>query len=439
MKRRIHIDRKMPDKAKISGYQNFDSLLHKHQSITKKPKYNGIKVLTGIILIAVVSFLVFDSIDAEENAIAPPFNHVDLAGELHFIDPNDASEVRLLSGTVISIEPSSIVFEDGSICNENVCIRVKEYLNPLHFFLSGIPMTYDSAGVEYTFESAGMIEMEAWSASKKVFLAEGKLAHVEMKATDSRSFNVYAFDSADNKWEFQSIDEVKVNDKEPMPSLIITEDDEVIGMYSEGFDTIACLEPEESIEVIQETAVVNWKLNAIEKREKLIAIEKERRGLQQKMLKEFKNKTPQPTLQRMQVRSDSMAAAYLVLKGDEREITRSFVASRFGIWNCDNPILGSYPDHLTVVFDHDGHEITPTSHLFLVDLNRNAIFKYYPGQNTISLDLNNDNVAWFVTKDGKLAIASLDSAAQAYNSSHPIEVEVLAKQAGIERLETLFD
>jgi len=38
-----------------------------------------------------------------------------------------------------------------------------------------------------------------------------------------------------------------------------------------------------------------------------------------------------------------------------------------------------------------------------------------------------------------LAIASLDSAAQAYNSSHPIEVEVLAKQAGIERLETLFD
>ena len=24
MKRRIHIDRKMPDKAKISGYQNFD-------------------------------------------------------------------------------------------------------------------------------------------------------------------------------------------------------------------------------------------------------------------------------------------------------------------------------------------------------------------------------------------------------------------------------
>lgn len=51
-----------------------------------------------------------------------------------------------------------------------VKITYREFADPIDFFVSGIPMEYDSAGRKYNFESSGMCEINAYKDDIAVLL-----------------------------------------------------------------------------------------------------------------------------------------------------------------------------------------------------------------------------------------------------------------------------
>ena len=89
----------------------------------------------------------------------------------------------------------------NTINSDNIEVKIREFYTPMDFFLSGIPMEYDSAGQKYTFESAGMFEIRAFSAGKTCSLATGKTISVELKTLSAdNSYNIYALNDKDAIW-----------------------------------------------------------------------------------------------------------------------------------------------------------------------------------------------------------------------------------------------
>ena len=58
-----------------------------------------LKIITGLLVIAVIAFLVVEAIDSEERAITPPLGVEYVPVEYQIIDPNEEATVNLISGT----------------------------------------------------------------------------------------------------------------------------------------------------------------------------------------------------------------------------------------------------------------------------------------------------------------------------------------------------
>lgn len=457
MKRQIHIDRNIPDKAAIERHKDFNGLIKKHQAITKKPRYNAIKIITGLLVIAVIAFLVVEAIDSEERAIAPPLGVEYVPVEYQIIDPNEEATVNLISGTKIYFPAKALQNSDGTICTDYVCIQVSEFRNPVDFFLSGIPMNYDSAGTSYTFESAGMIDIKAWTYNGKVSIAEGKSARVSMPSNNSDRFNIYQFDTVENKWNYESNDEVNewspdeaIANAEPtgMPSEVYSSDNVVISRYGEIPDSMSEAEALKAGYMVADTLYfddstaamgysterpkTDWKEEAKKKREKLAAIANERRAAQREMLKSYKARDK--AFKALLRKNDSLAIEYEKVADVHVKVVREFEIKAFGIWNCDNPISQEFPDYVLAAFQMDEKTVTPVHYYYFVDLSKNALFKYYLGVQSISCDLQTDNVLWYVHSENELAIVNKDEFKLAAKEQRPFRVQLYSIDDGLENL-----
>ena len=88
-------------------------------------------------------------------------------------------------------------------------LRYREFHDAVDFFVSGIPMTYDSAGVKYQFESAGMMEMLAYQNGRQINMAKGKSINVEMASNyKGTEYNLYKLDTLHNNWSCLGKDKV---------------------------------------------------------------------------------------------------------------------------------------------------------------------------------------------------------------------------------------
>jgi hypothetical protein len=93
-----------------------------------------------------------------------------------------------------------------------VVISYREFRDQADFFLSGIPMQYDSAGHTYQFESAGMMEISGSIDGKEVFLRKDKTVNVEFASKNSGSqFNLYKFDTLAGNWNYIGKDNVMLS------------------------------------------------------------------------------------------------------------------------------------------------------------------------------------------------------------------------------------
>src|ERR1017187_213247 len=97
-------------------------------------------------------------------------------------------------------QKNSFVDESGKLLNGEIELRYREFHDAFDFFVAGIPMTYDSAGVRYQFASAGMMEMQAYQNGKKVNMATGKSINIELASNyKGTEYNLYKLDRSEER------------------------------------------------------------------------------------------------------------------------------------------------------------------------------------------------------------------------------------------------
>jgi len=117
---------------------------------------------------------------------------------------NNERDTVLVSekGSRITIPAHSFEDANGNPVEKPVKMQFREFHNPAEIYLSGIPMSYDSAGVNYTFESAGMFQLYAYRDSEKLKLRPDKFVDIDLVSNDKETANFYQFDETAKHWSY---------------------------------------------------------------------------------------------------------------------------------------------------------------------------------------------------------------------------------------------
>lgn len=153
--------------------------------------------------------------------VDPPLSAADMPFLEYRINAEKADTIVYPSGSVICFPANSVVDDLGKPVKGIVNINYREFSDPLDFFVSGIPMLYDSAGIKYNFESSGMCEIKAFKDNKALFVNKHAKPVINF-ASGNKSLlhNVYFLDTANRKWEYTGKDivtELRKNDHSKQP------------------------------------------------------------------------------------------------------------------------------------------------------------------------------------------------------------------------------
>ncbi|MEP7168684.1 MAG: hypothetical protein ABI855_04885 [Bacteroidota bacterium] len=143
--------------------------------------------------------------------IIPPVAELTQQPFTQQVKTNRGAFIKYKSGTQIIIPPGAFVDKKGKQVTGDVDIAYKEYRNAYDFFISGIPMNYDSGGKTFQFESAGMMELTACLNNEAVYINPKKKIRVNL-ASDTREtdYNLYFFDPQKGNWVNKGKDAARV-------------------------------------------------------------------------------------------------------------------------------------------------------------------------------------------------------------------------------------
>ncbi len=135
-----------------------------------------------------------------ETKVVPPSKELIINYDTLFVNVKKGDTLFYKGLTQIIVPPNSIVDAKGNPV-ESTKILFREFQNQTDIMMSGIPMTYDSAGEEFLFESGGMFEIKTTNIEEKVntnIPIEVKLATKH----NQNGFNAYQLDEKTGKWSF---------------------------------------------------------------------------------------------------------------------------------------------------------------------------------------------------------------------------------------------
>jgi len=250
MKKKININRPEISSQEIAQRKNFDAVLKNNamhaapKTLLQKPWFlSGVVVAT----IAIVTTAVLltqhpkttapaaaaDSTSASDQkaldafykteeakpCIAPPIKGLNVPYTVFKVDAQKGGQLDFKTGSQLTVPKNAFTDANGNPVKGEVELRYREFHDAADFFVSGIPMTYDSAGLKYQFESAGMMEMLAYQNGKPVNMAPGKSIDVAMASGNSDpKFNLYKLDTVKNNWSCLGKDKVVAKAEKPAPS-----------------------------------------------------------------------------------------------------------------------------------------------------------------------------------------------------------------------------
>lgn len=146
-----------------------------------------------------------------EAFIKPPLSSANVPFTEYEVDAEKGDTIFHYTGSVLYFPPLAFKNEKGVIVKGKTTIRYREFSDPLDFFVSGIPMDYDSAGNKYQFESAGMCEITAVQDNKPLFVNEAASPVINMSATNPSNLqNLYFLDTVNRRWNFIGKDKMSV-------------------------------------------------------------------------------------------------------------------------------------------------------------------------------------------------------------------------------------
>ncbi|GIV32124.1 MAG: hypothetical protein KatS3mg030_426 [Saprospiraceae bacterium] len=227
----IRINPKRPSSEQIAKYKDFDHLLEAFQHT---PKINPLYKRTWFQLAASISavFLLaygymawngmqdYERLQAEYfnqlPYVNPPLPAVQPAFVSFKIKNEEGGRLVHSTGSSLDVPPSAFINSRGEVVHGEVVLKYRELHDFVDFFLAGIPMVYDSAGMLYTLESVGMIEVYAEQNGEQLHLAKDKHIGVELVSRVNTGpdmliptgYNVYKLDIEGRNWQYVDVDRI---------------------------------------------------------------------------------------------------------------------------------------------------------------------------------------------------------------------------------------
>lgn len=139
-----------------------------------------------------------------------PFKNVQKVNTTYKVGTENDTVLYYETGSKLVIPQNAFLDKDGQPIKGEVKLTYREFSDAFDVYIGGIPMQYDSAGVEQVFETAGMIEINAYSDRQQVFVNPDNKIMVEMNSNDpDPKFNVYSLDTTTGQWSYLSRGKVK--------------------------------------------------------------------------------------------------------------------------------------------------------------------------------------------------------------------------------------
>ncbi len=133
--------------------------------------------------------------------IQPPIAGADIPSETYVISAEKGDMIFYKSGSIVSFPPNAFVDANGKIVSGDVKVTYREFSDPVDFFVSGIPMTYDSANTSYSFESSGMCEILASKDGVPLYVNQKSKPEINLMTGNSdEAHNLYYLDTVQKKW-----------------------------------------------------------------------------------------------------------------------------------------------------------------------------------------------------------------------------------------------
>lgn len=220
----INRDKEPLTESDIAQGKDFNAFLKAHNSkqssFFKSAKFYVVAAVTGVVLVGGGYLLLpGDNTTAAQNDpafIQPLFDGARDADTGFVVDASKGGMFMNENGSMINVPGFAFLDSAGNKVSGNVELRYKEFHDPAKIFMAGIPMSYDSAGGRFHFESAGMIEITAFQNGVPLRTNPDSAIRVAMVSdSDEERFNTYYLDTVAKNWKYINDEKAFVFDAPP--------------------------------------------------------------------------------------------------------------------------------------------------------------------------------------------------------------------------------
>lgn len=200
--------------ADINAGKDFGNLMQAYKA-AKPPFFKAPKFwfgATAAIVATVVGVLIYTNalkldnlpgVATETAFINPSMPEADVKRDVYVIDGGQDTMITHSTGSKLHIPANAFRDAAGNIVKGKVKLHYREFHDVVDVILAGIPMTYDSAGQRYHFETAGMMEISATQNGTALFTNPDAPIQVYIASRDGRDvFNSYYLDTAKREWQY---------------------------------------------------------------------------------------------------------------------------------------------------------------------------------------------------------------------------------------------
>jgi hypothetical protein len=136
------------------------------------------------------------------SVIKPPFENIKVPYEDFSFNANLGDTLITKNGSILIFPKNALLNAKGDIVEGTVTVKAGEYNDAVDFYFSGIPMTYDSAGVQYNFVSSGMIDIKAYKKDELLFVNPNSKPTINLVSTSNDlETNLYQLDTTTGIWK----------------------------------------------------------------------------------------------------------------------------------------------------------------------------------------------------------------------------------------------
>ncbi len=117
------------------------------------------------------------------------------------------------SGSKVTVPANAFVNAAGELVTGEIELKYKEFHDFVDFFVSGIPMRYDSAGMAHQLVSAGMIDIQAFQNGEPVQMKPNKTLDIELVSSihyhPNHVYNIYKLNTEQRNWNYKGLDQIE--------------------------------------------------------------------------------------------------------------------------------------------------------------------------------------------------------------------------------------